>query len=32
MFMGVLHGDRILAAVLRALTDAALAEEPMCAT
>ena len=32
MFMGVLHGDRILAAVLRALTDAALAEEPACDT
>jgi hypothetical protein len=32
MFMGILHGDRILAAVLRALTDAALAEEPACLT
>jgi hypothetical protein len=27
MFMGVLHSDRILAAVLRALPDAAMAVE-----
>jgi hypothetical protein len=30
VFMDVLHGDRILAAVRRALTDAALAAEPTC--
>jgi hypothetical protein len=30
VLMDVLHGARILAAVRRALTDAALAEEPAC--